>query len=91
MVRTALALPAPGVIAAGEKEQVKVLGRLAQVSVTGLLKAPDLTCAETVIVPDFPAGMLMDSGEAPKDKVGGGPVVVTVDSHDAVKGMAPAM
>jgi hypothetical protein len=41
MVRTELALPDPGVIVAGEKEQVKVLGRLPQVSVTGLLKAPD--------------------------------------------------
>jgi hypothetical protein len=40
------------------------------------------------MVPNFPAGMLMDRGEAPKDKLGGGPVAVIVDTQDAAKGMA---
>lgn len=41
MVSTELALPAPGTMVAGEKEHVKALGRLPQVSATALLKAPD--------------------------------------------------
>ena len=74
MVRTEVAVPAPGVMVLGENEQFKVLGRRPQERVMGSLKAPDCDPAETVTVAFCPARIVTDAGEAEKDSdgIGGG-------------------
>jgi hypothetical protein len=75
MVRVEVAVPEPGVMIAGEKEQLKVLGTPVHDSEMGLFEAPDCAFAVTVRLPDFPAGIVTAVGEAPKDMTvgGGGP------------------
>ena len=55
MVRVEVAVPEPGVIVAGEKEQLSELGSVGQESEIGLFKAPDCAVAITVMLPDCPA------------------------------------
>jgi hypothetical protein len=69
MVRVEATVPDPGVMAPGENEQLKLLGRPLQESEMALLKAPDCDSAATVKLPDFPAGIVMDDGDAVKDNV----------------------
>ena len=66
MVRVELAVPEPGVMATGEKEQLKLLGTPLQESEMGLLNEPECGFAVTVNLPDCPAGMVTDDGEALK-------------------------
>jgi hypothetical protein len=68
-VRVDFAVPLPGVTAAGEKLQLKPVTAL-QESETGLLKLPDWAATVTLRLPDRPAAMARDDGEAPRDKVG---------------------
>jgi hypothetical protein len=68
-VRVDSAVPLPGVTAAGEKLQLKP-GTALQESETGLLKLPDWAATVTLRLPDRPAAMARDDGEAPSDKVG---------------------
>src|SRR5208282_693755 len=70
-VRTEVAVLAPGVMVAGEKEQLKLEGSPLQVSEMGLLKAPDCAVAATLKVPDLPEGMVMAAGDALNDTVVG--------------------
>lgn len=72
MVRVEVAVPDPGVMEAGEKEQFKELGSAGQESEIGLFEIPDCTVAFTVTLPDFPARIFTDVGEAPNDTLGGG-------------------
>jgi hypothetical protein len=72
-----VALPDPGVMLAGEKEQFRALERPLHESEMGVLKDPDCVCAVTVKVPDLPAGMITDNGDALKANVGGGGVTAT--------------
>jgi hypothetical protein len=72
MVRTEVAVPAPGVMVLAENEQFKVLGRLPQERAMGLLNAPDCDPAETVKFPVCPAIIVMDAGEAENDSDGAG-------------------
>lgn len=69
MVRVEVAVPEPGVMVTGEKEQVRVLGIPLQESEMGLLKDPDCGLALTVRLPAFPAGMVTEEGDALKDTV----------------------
>ena len=72
IVRTEVAVPAPGVMVPGENEQFKVLGRLPQERAMGLLNAPDCDPAEMVNVPVCPARIVRDAGDAEKDSDGAG-------------------
>jgi hypothetical protein len=84
MVRVEVAVPEPGVMLAGEKEQLKVLGTPEHDSEMGLFEAPDCAFAVTVRLPDFPAGIVIAVGEAPRDITvggGGGPDGGTVAGH----------
>lgn len=65
-------MPLPGVMVAGEKTQLRVLGMPLQESAMELLKVPDCVCTLTVKVPVLPEGMMTDAGDALKDKVGDG-------------------
>jgi len=65
-------VPAPGVMVLGENEQFRVLGRPPQERAMGLLNAPDCDPAETVRVPDCPARIVRDAGEAENNSDGGG-------------------
>lgn len=83
MVSVEVALVEPGVIVAGEKEQLRVSGIPLQESAMGLLDVPDCIAAVTRMLPDFPNGRLISVGEALKAIVGAaggvcGGVVVTV-------------
>src|SRR5271166_1569090 len=68
-VRTELTDPAPGVMEAGENEQVSPLGKLGQDRAMALLKAPDCAAAVTVTFPDPPEGIVMDEGFVANDTV----------------------
>jgi hypothetical protein len=57
---------------AGENEQLKLLGSPLQSRAMALLKDPDCAWATTWRVPDCPAGIVNDVGEAVKLRVGGG-------------------
>lgn len=72
MVRVEIAEPEPGVMVAGEKEQLKLLGRPAQESEIGLVEEPDCALAVTVTFPDCPAGRVMAAGDALKNMVDAG-------------------
>ena len=72
IVRTEVAVPAPGVIVLGENEQRSVLGRPPQERAMGVLNTPDCDPAETVKVPVCPARIVMDAGEAENNSDGGG-------------------
>jgi hypothetical protein len=72
IVSFALAPADPGVIVAGENEQLNVLGMPLQLSVSGLLKVPDCGVAVTVKLPAIPAGIVSEPGAALNDKVGVG-------------------
>ena len=72
IVSVDVALPAPGVMVAGEKAQFSELETPLQDSAMGLLNDPDFVCAITVNVPDRPCGIVTDNGDALKDRVGGG-------------------
>jgi len=69
MVRAEVAVPEPGVMAAGEKAQLKPLGRPLQESEMELSKEPDWGFAVTVKPPDLPEGIVTDDGDALKDTV----------------------
>jgi hypothetical protein len=74
MVRVEVAVPEPGVMLAGEKAQLRVLGRFGQESEIGKFDDPDCAVALTVTLADLPAGTLTDVGAAPKEiEVCGGP------------------
>jgi hypothetical protein len=77
-VRTELALLAPGVIAAGENEQLKVAGKPEQLSVIG---SSNVVCgtAVTVTLPAVPADIVIADGSVAKAR---GPfeLVVHVDA-----------
>jgi len=60
---------------AGENEQLKLLGIPAHERAIGLLNAPDCGFAVTVKRPDWPAGIVMADGDAPKDTAGPGVVL----------------
>ena len=66
MVRVEVAVPEPGVMLAGENEQLKVLGTPVHEREMGLFEAPDCAFAVKVRLPDFPAGIVIAVGEAPK-------------------------
>jgi hypothetical protein len=72
IVSLALAPADPGVMLAGENEQLNVVGMPLQLSVTGLLNAPDCGVAVTVKLPAIPAGIVSDPGAALNDRVGVG-------------------
>ncbi len=72
IVSFALAPADPGVIVGGLNEQLNVFGMPLQLSVTGLLNAPDCGVAVTVKLPAIPAGIVSDTGAALNDKVGVG-------------------
>jgi hypothetical protein len=69
IVRVDFAVPLPGVIAAGEKVQLKPETVL-QESETGLLKLPDWVATVTLRFADRPAPRVRDDGAAPRDKLG---------------------
>jgi len=73
MVRAEVTVPEPGVMAAGEKAQLKPPERPLQESEMELLKEPDCGFAVTVNPPDCPAGIVMDEGAALKDTVDDAP------------------
>ena len=56
----------------GENEQCSALARPPQERAMGLLNAPDCDPAETVRVPDCPARIVRDAGEAENDSDGAG-------------------
>jgi hypothetical protein len=68
-VSVELALLVPGVIVAGEKEQLNVLGMPLQLSAIGLFNDPDCSFAVTVRLPAIPAGIVRDAGVALNDRV----------------------
>jgi hypothetical protein len=74
IVRVEVAVPIPGVMAAGEKEQLRELGSAGQESEMGLFETPDCAVALTVTLPDFPARTLTDVGDAPNETPAGGAV-----------------
>lgn len=82
MVRVEVAVPEPGVMLAGEKEQLSVLGSFGQESEIGRFDDPDCAVAVTVTLADFPPDTLTDVGAAPKETVvrgaDGGAVAVQV-------------
>lgn len=65
-VRTELAVPAPGVIAAGENEQLKDAGKPEQLRAIESLNVPDCGMAVTVTFPDAPAAIVIADGFVPK-------------------------
>jgi hypothetical protein len=87
MVRVEVAVPVPGVMVAGEKEQFKVLGSPLQESAIELLNEPDCGFAVTVKVPDRPAGIVRDIGDALKDTIDDPPPV----AHPGLYLMAPVI
>ena len=66
MVRAELAPVEPGVMAAGEKTQRKLLGRSLQESEMELLNELDCGVALTVKIPDWPAAIVTLDGDALK-------------------------
>jgi hypothetical protein len=68
IVRVDFAVPLPGVMAAGEKAQLKPATEL-QESETGLLKLPDRAATVMLRLPDPPAVTARDDGAAPRDKL----------------------
>ena len=74
MVRVEVAVPDPGVMETGEKEQRRELGSAGQESEMGLFEAPDCAVALTVTLPDFPATTFTDVGNAPNKTLTGGGV-----------------
>jgi len=64
MVRVELAVPLPGVITAGENEQLRVLGTPSHDSEIVLLNDPDCGFALTVSVPDSPGVIESELGDA---------------------------
>ena len=68
-VRTELTGPEPGVIEAGENEQVRFWGKPEQVKAITLLKAPDWGVAVTVILPDPPEEIVTAAGSVLSDTV----------------------
>jgi hypothetical protein len=65
-VSTEVATLAPGVIEAGENEQLKPAGRPEHVSAIELLNEPESGVAVTVILPLFPEEIVNADGFAPK-------------------------
>jgi hypothetical protein len=68
IVRVDFAVPLPGVMAAGEKAQLKPATEL-QESKIGVLKLPLWAATLTLRVPEPPAGTASDDGAAPRDKL----------------------
>ena len=64
IVTTEVATPEPGVMLAGEKEQLIVLGMPLQLSAIELLNDPDCAFAVTVRLPVVPAEIVRDAGDA---------------------------
>ena len=71
MVRVEVAVPDPGVMEAGENEQLSELGSAGQESEMGLFEAPDCAVALTVTLPDFPARTFTEAGDAPNETLTG--------------------
>ena len=69
MVSWALAALEPGVMEAGENEQLKPVGSPLQESAMRSLKAPDCGVAMTVRFPDCPDEMVSDEGAALNETV----------------------
>ena len=59
-------VPAPGVMLAGEKAQLRFAGRESHESEMLLLYEPDCGVAETVILADVPTGIVTAVGDAVK-------------------------
>lgn len=72
IVTTEVAMPEPGVMLAGENEQLIVVGIPLQLSAIELLNDPDCGFAVTVRLPAAPAEIVSDAGDALKDSVGVG-------------------
>lgn len=72
IVTMEVAIPEPGVMLAGEKEQLIVLGIPLQLSAIELLNDPDCGFAVTVRLPAAPAKIVSEAGDALKDSVGVG-------------------
>ncbi len=72
IVSVEAAIPEPGVMLAGENEQLIVLGIPVQLSVIELLNDPDCGFAVTVRLPAVPADIVRDAGDALKESVGFG-------------------
>jgi hypothetical protein len=67
-----VAVTEPGVIVAGENEQLRVLGIALHESAMALLYGPDCGTAVTVKLPeDCPTGMVTVEGDALKETVDG--------------------
>ena len=91
MVRVELPTPEPGVMVAGENEQLKLLGIPAHESAIDVLKAPDCGVAVIVKLPVRPAAMVRAEGDAAKvtlptaagagTGVGGGGVLTHVELY----------
>ncbi len=72
IVSAEVAIPEPGVMLAGENEQLIVLGIPVQLSAIELLNDPDCGFAVTVRRPAVPAEIVRDEGDALKESVGFG-------------------
>ena len=72
IVTTEVAMPEPGVMLAGEKEQLIVLGIPLQLSEIAPLNDPDCGFALTIRFPAAPAEIVSDAGAALKESVGFG-------------------
>ena len=72
IVTTEVARPEPGVMLAGENEQLIVAGMPLQLSAIEVSNDPDCGFALTVRLPAAPAKIISDAGDALKDSVGFG-------------------
>lgn len=85
-VSTELPALAPGVMSAGENEQLKSAGKPEHASATELLNDPDRGVMVTVIFPLFPVVMVNADGFAPSVKV---PFVLESPAQLSVNFTAP--
>jgi hypothetical protein len=86
MVSTELTTLAPGVMDAGENEQLKSAGRPEQVSAIELLNEPERGVTVTVIFPLFPAEIVNAEGFASRIKL---PFVLLSPAQFSVNFTAP--
>ena len=86
MVSTELTTLAPGVMDAGENEQLKSVGRPEHVSVIELLNEPVRAVTATVILPLFPAEIVKAEGFAARVRL---PLVLLSPAQLSVNFTAP--
>jgi hypothetical protein len=67
MVSVEAAVPAPGVMATGENEQLSPVGSVGQVNAMLLLKDPEFGFAVTFRLVELPAATVTVPGEASKE------------------------